>query len=124
MLEGELHESHEREVNQKKMFESMMQAFQESSGGGQSKRQEELLNTTNSSIAREVEGLHKEFVDQLQAKVRELESHLESKIQTIDDLKKNSLEAEEAFSKELQQLRDVKQDKETLAGRLERKLEE
>ena len=104
------------------MFESMMQAFQESSGGGQSKRQEELLNTTNSSIAREVEGLHKEFVDQLQAKVRELESHLESKIQTIDDLKKNSLEAEEAFSKELQQLRDVKQDKETLAGRLERKL--
>ena len=94
MLEMELKESQEREENQKKMYDRMFKAIEDSGAGGQAKRQEDLLNATNSSIAKEVEGLHKEFVEQLQEKVKELEAQLEVKIQTIDDLKKNSLESD------------------------------
>jgi hypothetical protein len=52
----QLREAEERELNQKKMYDGMFKAIEESNSGGQSaRRHEDFLNNTQSSITREVE---------------------------------------------------------------------
>ena len=37
----------------------------EDSNGNHTKRQEDILNATNTSIAREIDGMHKEYQEQM-----------------------------------------------------------
>lgn len=60
LLEVQLKEAEERELNQKKMYDRMFQAIEESSGN-QSKRQEELFNASHSSISKELENMNKQY---------------------------------------------------------------
>ena len=56
----QLKEAEEREENSKKMYDRMFKALEEGNSNS-TKWQEELFNSTSTSIAREIDGMHKEF---------------------------------------------------------------
>ena len=60
LLESHLKETEEREANQKIMYDRMFKAIEESNGYP-SKRNDELLNSSQHSLSKEVEDMHKQF---------------------------------------------------------------
>lgn len=74
LLEMQLKEAEEREENQRKMYDKMFKAIEDSNGGSLSSRNKEQFNQSQQSLGgKEVDFMHKQVQEQLQEKVQDLE---------------------------------------------------
>eukprot|EP00347_Sterkiella_histriomuscorum_P020750 403336615 len=124
----QLREAEEREQNQKKLYDRMFQAIEESGQlnshrGSQSSRNQESMHNSQQSIGgRELDMLHKQVQEQLQEKISELEVHLSIKIAENTSLVQSEGELKAKYQKEVENYSEMKKEKDTQINRLERLL--
>lgn len=110
----QLKEAEERESNQKKLYDKMFQAIEDSNfGGGLSSRgRSSDLSSQHSTLGgKELDFLHKQVQEQLNDKIDELEAQLVAKTNEVATLVKIETELKAKHAKELEPLLETKKEK-------------